>query len=166
MTKIQKLVSARPPHGHGPRNSPRNIGERYNLQPTGLLFSNSRQAGCRQVQAQPCEPRRPVHLRHQGEGLRRGPRLIYTMPMSAGDVFLSTSVVKALRQSAILATWCTSPPLPSTFRLQVLPFDEVIEWQPWMQDISVLEDIFDEVYTPNLAVQMAWSNWVHRGQRP
>jgi len=32
-----------------------------------------------------------------------------------------------------------------------------------MQDISLLEDIFDEVYTPNLAVQMTWSNWVHKG---
>jgi hypothetical protein len=32
-----------------------------------------------------------------------------------------------------------------------------------MQEVAVLEDVFDEVYTPNLAVQMLWSNWVHKG---
>ncbi len=93
----------------------------------------------------------------------RGKSVIYTMPMSAGDVFLSTSIVTALKKKhpGHVMYFATSP---QYFSIAVNSADELIEWQPWMQDISVLEDVFDEVYTPNLAVQMTWSNWVHKGR--
>jgi hypothetical protein len=33
-----------------------------------------------------------------------------------------------------------------------------------MVEVSKCEEIFDEVYTPNLAVQMVTSNWIHSGK--
>jgi ADP-heptose:LPS heptosyltransferase/glycosyltransferase involved in cell wall biosynthesis len=94
-----------------------------------------------------------------------GPRLIYTMPMSGGDVFLSTAVVRALKNKfpEHKVFFATSPRYRSI--LEGNPdIHRVIDWQPWMQDVGLLEDVFDEVYTPNLAVQMTHSNWVHRGK--
>lgn len=100
----------------------------------------------------------------------KGKSLIYTMPMSAGDVLMSSGVVSALRYKypSHRIYFATSPQYFDIIRdvkdaQGTLIVDEVIEWMPWMSDVSLLEDIFDEVYTPNLAVQMTWSNWVHRG---
>lgn len=101
---------------------------------------------------------------------QQGKSLLYTMPMSAGDVFLSTGIVSALRERhpGHRVYFATSPQYFDIVRNVAdggsLLIEEVIEWQPWMQDVSLLEDIFDEVYTPNLAVQMTWSNWIHRGR--
>lgn len=101
-------------------------------------------------------------MRHQVRA--KGKSLIYTMPMSAGDVFLSTAVVKALRDKHPGHRVYFATSLQYFGILQGSPLvDELIEWLPWMQDISAIEDVFDEVYTPNLAVQMTHSNWVHKG---
>jgi ADP-heptose:LPS heptosyltransferase len=101
----------------------------------------------------------------------KGPSLIYTMPMSAGDVFLSTGVVSALRRKhpghrIFFATGKQYFDILKDLKVDdgTLLIDELLEWQPWMQDVSIIEDIFDQVYTPNLVVQMTWSNWIHRGK--
>jgi ADP-heptose:LPS heptosyltransferase len=91
--------------------------------------------------------------------------LLFTMPMSGGDVFLSTALLSHLRRRHPQARffYATKPQYRNIVE-GIEEIDEVIDWEPWMQDVGLLEDVFTDVYTPNLAIQMAWSNWVHRGQ--
>lgn len=93
------------------------------------------------------------------------PRLLYTMPMSAGDVYISTAVVNSLRKKfpdhAIF--FATDPKYGDILR-DNSDIDHVIGWEPWMQDVPFLEGLFDEVYTPNLSIQMLSANWVKRGK--
>ncbi len=93
------------------------------------------------------------------------PSLLYTMPMSAGDVFMSTSIVGSLRHKfpGHKIYFATDPKYFSI----VKPcewIDEVIQWEEWMGDVPFTERVFDEVYTPNLGIQMRFSNWVHGGK--
>ena len=97
----------------------------------------------------------------------KGKSLLYTMPMSAGDVFLSTGVVSVLRRKypEHRIYFATRPQYFDILKdLSINIVDEIVEYQPWMQDISACESIFDEVFTPNLAVQMVTSNWIHGGK--
>jgi len=91
--------------------------------------------------------------------------LIYTMPMSAGDVFVSTAIVDSLRKKfpdhfLIFAT--------DSKYMDILKsnasIDAVIRFENWMTNVGELENVFNEVYTPNLAVQLGTSNWVHGGK--
>ena len=89
--------------------------------------------------------------------------VLFTMPMSAGDVYLSTALVPHLKKrhpgkKIILAT------LPQYAEIGEGTFDEVVQWDQWMVDVGLLEDVFGEVYTPNLSIQMNHSNWVHKGR--
>lgn len=91
--------------------------------------------------------------------------LLFTMPMSAGDVLLSTSVVRQLRKKfpEHRVIYATSPQFMSI--LEGNPdIDEVIEWKDWMMDVGKLEQLFDEVFTPNTGIQLVTSNWVHGGR--
>lgn len=91
--------------------------------------------------------------------------LIYTMPMSAGDVFLSTGVVSSLRKKF--------PDHAIFFAVdqkyaQILEgnadIDHIVPWEQWMIDVPLLERTFTEVFTPNLAIQTVHSNWVRGGK--
>lgn len=91
--------------------------------------------------------------------------LLYTMPMSAGDVLISTAIVNSLKKKfpEHKIFFATSPKYfellngnPDVFK--------TVEWQQWMLDVSTCEKIFDEVYTPNLGIQMVYSNWIHKGK--
>lgn len=95
----------------------------------------------------------------------KGPSLIYTMPMSAGDVFLSTGVVRSLREKhpGHRVYFATSPQYFDIVRGLHDLIDEVIPWEAWMQSPEALERVFDFAYTPNLNVQHQWANWVHGG---
>lgn len=162
ITKLQKLLVSSVTPRKWAEELGAHIHEKYSLSATGALFADFIRQAAAQVQNQPTS-REEFTQALRSKVREGGPSLVYTMPMSAGDVFLSTSVVKALRQRhpghrVYFATSAQYFPLARTVA------DELIEWQPWMQDVSLLEDVFDEVYTPNLAVQMAWSNWVHRGR--
>lgn len=94
-----------------------------------------------------------------------GKKLLYTMPMSAGDVYISTAVVDSLKKKypdhkIFFAT-------KEQYRtiLDGNPnIHKVIEWQDWMMNVPLLEQMFDEVYTPNVTVQMSFSNWIHGGK--
>lgn len=164
-TKLQKLVVSSATPRKWALELSAHIHERYSLKATGDAFVDLVRRAAEQVTTARPATRDALIGALRGKVRARGPSLIYTMPMSAGDVFLSTSVVRALRQKhpghvVYFATSTQYFPI-----VQGLDFiDELVEWQPWMQDVSVLEEVFDEVYTPNLAVQMAWSNWVHRGK--
>lgn len=92
-------------------------------------------------------------------------KLLYTMPMSAGDVFISSAVVDSLKKKypdydVYFAT--------NQQYLGILDGNpnvhKVIPFNDWMVNVPICERIFDEVYTPNLAVQMTFSNWTHGGK--
>ncbi len=165
VTKMQKLVMSSATPRKWAEELAGHVGKTFSLEATGKVFTDLiRQAAAEFAVARPAT-RESLVSALRGKVRARGPSLVYTMPMSAGDVFLSTSVVRALRQKhpGHVVYFATGAKYMSI--VQGLDFiDEVIEWQPWMQDVGILEEIFDEVYTPNLAVQMAWSNWVHRGK--
>lgn len=92
-------------------------------------------------------------------------KLIYTMPMSAGDVFVSTAVVDSLKKKfADHDIYFATSQKYYDILDENADIHRVIEWQPWMQDVDLLEKLFDEVYTPNLNIQMVYSNWVHKGK--
>ena len=141
------------------------VAERFSLEVTGDAFVQLVKGASDEMAAMRPQNREDFVKALRDKVRSQGPSLIYTMPMSAGDVFLSTGVVKALREKhpghrVYFATGGKYFDI-----VKGLPIiDELVEWQPWMQDVGILEDIFDEVYTPNLAVQMTHSNWVHRGK--
>lgn len=94
--------------------------------------------------------------------------VLYTMPMSTGDVFISTAVIDGLLKKLkkehenIHVYFATSQ--------QYLPILEgnpnihkVIPWQEYMMDVDLCEQVFDLVLTPNVATQFTFSNWVRRG---
>jgi ADP-heptose:LPS heptosyltransferase/glycosyltransferase involved in cell wall biosynthesis len=92
--------------------------------------------------------------------------VVYTMPMSTGDVFISTAVLDGLVKS-----------LPEDHKIyfattekyaQVLKNNphvyKVIPWNDTMTNVDMLEKVFDLALTPNVATHYVFSNWVRRGQ--
>lgn len=140
------------------------VAEKFSLQVTGERFVDAVNEVLSNVAPSQTDFVSSIRsqVSHEAAGSKT---LLYTMPMSAGDVLISTAVVDSLKKKFPdhKVFFATSPkffPL-----LQDNPdIHQVIEWQPWMQDISICEKIFDEVYTPNLAIQMVFSNWVHKGK--
>jgi ADP-heptose:LPS heptosyltransferase/glycosyltransferase involved in cell wall biosynthesis len=92
-------------------------------------------------------------------------KLLLTMPMSAGDVYLATGLLGPLRHKHPDCDifFATSPQYRQIVEGHAF-IHQVIDFQPWMTDVGTCEDLFDHVYTPNLGVQMKFSNWVHRGE--
>lgn len=170
LTKLQKMTLSSVTPRKWADELVGNISQRFNLKVTGDAFVNLvRQATAELMASRPAS-RDDFIGRLRGVVRAKGRSLVYTMPMSAGDVFLSTGVIAALRDKHpdCNVYFATSPQyfdiLKNLERNGRPLIDELIEWQQWMHDVGVLEDVFDEVYTPNLAVQMTWSNWVHRGK--
>lgn len=91
--------------------------------------------------------------------------LLYTMPMSAGDVYISTAVVDSLRKKhPDHRIFFATDPKYSSILAGNPDVDVIVPYQPWMQDVPFLERVFDEVYTPNLAIQTTAANWVRGGK--
>jgi ADP-heptose:LPS heptosyltransferase/glycosyltransferase involved in cell wall biosynthesis len=91
--------------------------------------------------------------------------LIYTMPMSAGDVYISTAVVDSLRKK--YPEHCIFFATGEKYKDILLgnpDIDQVIPWENWMQNVPLVERVFDEVFTPNLSIQTISANWVKRGK--
>ncbi len=163
VTKMQKMLMSSVTPKKWAEELGNYIHEKYALGPTGALFVDLVRQAAEQIALVRPASRESLIGALRGKVRARGRSVIYTMPMSAGDVFLSLSVVEALKKKheGCILYFATAP---QYFPIVLGSVDEVVEWQPWMQDISVLEDVFDEVYTPNMAVQMVSSNWVHRGK--
>jgi len=91
--------------------------------------------------------------------------LLYTMPMSAGDVFISTAIIDSLKKKfpEHLILFGTDQKYSSILKDNPNIF-RTIQFEQWMMNVPFCEGIFDEVYTPNLAVQLNTSNWVHGGK--
>jgi ADP-heptose:LPS heptosyltransferase/glycosyltransferase involved in cell wall biosynthesis len=92
--------------------------------------------------------------------------LLYTMPMSAGDVVISTAVVARLH-----AVYGSTHDIYFATQRQYQDIltgnpdiDFVVDWQDWMADVSICEEVFDLVFTPNLDIQLVTSNWVRKGR--
>jgi len=163
ITKLQKMALSSTTPRTWAKELAIHVADAYSLKRTGDAFVNLVRQGAEQATLQRPTSREDFVSSLREKVRQQGPSLVYTMPMSAGDVFLSISVVNALRKRhrGHRVYFATSG---QYFPIAKGCADELIEWQPWMQDVGLLEEIFDEVYTPNLAVQMAWSNWVHRGR--
>jgi ADP-heptose:LPS heptosyltransferase/glycosyltransferase involved in cell wall biosynthesis len=94
-----------------------------------------------------------------------GRNLIFTMPGSGGDVYMSTAVVNSLKKKhpECKIIWAVNEPYSKI--LDGNPdVDAVIPWESWMQNVQILERVFDEVYAPNLAIQYNSTNWIHGGK--
>ena len=95
--------------------------------------------------------------------------ILFTMPMSAGDVFLSTyiidsivSSVKKAQDADVHLYFATQSQYRSILDGNPNVY-KVINWQESMMDVSGLEQAFDLVLTPNVATQFLFSNWVRGG---
>lgn len=104
-------------------------------------------------------------IKERFDQLYTGKRLLYTMPMSAGDVYISTAIVSSLRKKFPEHKIFFAVDQKYSSILKDNPnVDFVVQWEQWMMNVPLCEKIFDEVYTPNVAIQLMNSNWVHGGK--
>ncbi len=173
--KLQKMAMSSDTPRKWAAELAEHIATTFSLEATGATFTDLLGRAADQLVALRPETQVDQLRRTRDEVRAKGPSLIYTMPMSAGDVFLSTGVVRALRRKhpGHRVYFATSPQYFDILKglfvdegkaLGVPLVDELIQWQPWMQEPSTLEQIFDHVYTPNMNVQMTWANWIHGGK--
>jgi ADP-heptose:LPS heptosyltransferase/glycosyltransferase involved in cell wall biosynthesis len=91
--------------------------------------------------------------------------LLFTMPMSAGDVFLSTGVIDSLRKVFPDHFFFFATDVRyADILAENSQIDAIVDWQSWMTNVPLCEQVFDEVFTPNLAIQTNASNWVKGGK--
>jgi ADP-heptose:LPS heptosyltransferase/glycosyltransferase involved in cell wall biosynthesis len=92
--------------------------------------------------------------------------VIYTMPMSAGDVFISTAVIDGLMKEVpenAKIYFATDPKYADI--LEDNPhIHKVIPWNQTMMQTDLLEEVFDLALMPNVMTQYTFSNYVRRGQ--
>ena len=91
--------------------------------------------------------------------------LLYTMPMSSGDVYVSTAVIDSLKKKfpdhkIIFATDAKY----SSILKDNKNIDRIIQFENWMANVPLCEQVFDLVFTPNLAIQTIQSNWIKGGK--
>jgi len=95
--------------------------------------------------------------------------VLYTMPRSNGDVFISSAVIDGLMKEVRKQ----QPEAKLYFATQNQYKDilednpnvhKVIEWQNFMINVEISENVFDLVLTPDVTTQYTFSNWTRRGQ--
>jgi len=92
--------------------------------------------------------------------------VLYTMPMSSGDVFISTAVINGLKSELpdnSKIYFATNPEYASIL-LDNEDVHKVIPWSQIMMNVDVCEQVFDLVLTPNVETHFNFSNWVRKGQ--
>lgn len=92
--------------------------------------------------------------------------VVYTMPMSTGDVFISTAVIDGLMKQLpedAKVYFATDPKYFNILKGNK-NIHKCIPWNQVMTSLDLLEDVFDLALTPNMATQYTFSNWVRRGQ--
>jgi ADP-heptose:LPS heptosyltransferase/glycosyltransferase involved in cell wall biosynthesis len=92
--------------------------------------------------------------------------VIYTMPMSAGDVFISTAVIDGLVKDlpADAKIYFATDPKFADILKDNKHIHKVIPYNQNMLQLDLLEEVFDVAFTPNINTQYMFSNWIHRGQ--
>jgi len=91
--------------------------------------------------------------------------VLYTMPMSTGDVYISTAVIDGLAKElpeGFKIYFATSPQYADLLKGNP-HIHKIIPWQQYMMNVDLTESVFDLVLTPNVATQYNFSNWVRRG---
>lgn len=92
--------------------------------------------------------------------------VLYTMPMSTGDVFISTAVLDGLKKELpenAKIYFATQPQYNDVLRGNP-HIHKVIPWNESMINVDLIESVFDLALTPNTATQYTFSNWVRKGQ--
>jgi len=92
--------------------------------------------------------------------------VVYVMPMSAGDVFVSTAVIDGLKKELPedhKIYFVTQPQYADILKGNPNVY-KIIPWNETMIHLELLEDVFDLALTPNIATHYNFSNWVRRGQ--
>jgi ADP-heptose:LPS heptosyltransferase/glycosyltransferase involved in cell wall biosynthesis len=92
--------------------------------------------------------------------------ILYTMPRSTGDVFISTAVIDGLMKEVPKNAKLYFATDPKYFDiLEDNPhIHKLIPWNQTMITTELTEEVFDLVFTPDTATQYQFSNWVRRGQ--
>jgi len=92
--------------------------------------------------------------------------VLYTMPMSAGDIFISTAVINGLKKQLPqdAKIYFALDPKYVDILQDNKDIYKVIPWSEVMMHIEICEEVFDLVFTPNIDVQFTFSNWTRRGQ--
>lgn len=146
------------------------VGATYSLEKVGHYFADTLRkfmaAGAGSNSKQPRSQEEATNMVRSQLGIDGSTKtLLYTMPMSAGDVYISTAVVDSLkkRHPDHRIYFATDDKYQSILDGNA-DIDVVMGFEPWMQDVPFLETIFDEVYTPNLAIQTTSANWIRGGK--
>jgi ADP-heptose:LPS heptosyltransferase/glycosyltransferase involved in cell wall biosynthesis len=92
--------------------------------------------------------------------------VLFTMPRSFGDVFLSTAVLDGLMKEIpkdahiYFATDDKYAPV-----LKGNPHvHKILPWQQFMMMVDITEEVFDLALTPDVVTQYQFSNYIRRGQ--
>jgi ADP-heptose:LPS heptosyltransferase/glycosyltransferase involved in cell wall biosynthesis len=165
--KMKKIVMSYDRPKEWARELAKHIGEHYSLEVVGKKFNESLLQFVDQFDdTHPATADDLIRSIHRRLDIRPGQRtLLYTMPMSAGDVFVSTAVVDSLKKKFPdhRIFFATSPQYNDILRDNP-DIDRVIPWEQWMADVPLLERMFTQVFTPNLAIQTLSANWVRGGK--
>jgi len=92
--------------------------------------------------------------------------VLYTMPRSTGDVFISTAVIDGLKKELpgdAKIYFATSPQYADLLKGNK-HIHKVIPWNQSMMNMDLTEKVFDLVMTPDTSTQYTFSNWIRRGQ--
>jgi len=144
----------------------KHIAEKFSERHTGWIFANTisefLQIHAQQNPRSEAEAVELLRKRFAGDGKKT---LLYTMPMSAGDVYISTAVVNSLRKKFPdhKVFFATSPQYAPILKGNP-DIDQVVPFEQWMTNVPIAEHVFDELFTPNLAIQTTAANWVKRGK--
>jgi ADP-heptose:LPS heptosyltransferase len=141
------------------------IENKYNVKETKKIFVDAvKQALLKNVTA--TASKSPVEYLQSFVDTPSDFNILYTMPMSTGDVFISTAVLDGLKKEVpegAKVYFATQPKYKDLLKNNPNVY-QVIDWQDWMVNIDILEHVFDLVLTPNVSTQYNFSNWVRRGQ--
>ena len=119
--------------------------------------------------AQPAQDANPLEYLTSVLDTPESYNVLFTMPRSHGDVFISTAVVDGLMNDIRKA----QPDAKLYFATEPKYFSilddnanvhKCIEYNQSMMNVDVTEGVFDLVLTPDVATQYMFSNWVRRGQ--
>lgn len=91
--------------------------------------------------------------------------VIYTMPMSAGDILISTAVIDGLKKQLPENSKVYFATQPKYFDLlKGNPhIHKCIPWNEGMIQSELLEEVFDLALTPNIETHYLFSNWLKKG---
>lgn len=95
--------------------------------------------------------------------------VVYTMPMSTGDVFISTAVIDGLmkevkeKQPNAKLYFATQDKYKDVLKNNP-NVHKIIPWNQTMMSIELLEEVFDLALTPDTTTHYQFSNWIRGGE--